>query len=201
MKKFILPLTLLFFSFSALPYGSGLTMYPLKTGDNVLTGEAVWIFHNGSGAGLQGRFTHKFDEDWTADFGTGFGSGERAYRFFAGADYRLFPDVKSQPRISFKGTFEIADEYDDTRVIVGISPVVSKGFTFSSGQKIYPFLSLPMEVNTGSNHTDFGTRLGMGVHVPVMRGNHSNQLIASGEMNFNLNDSYSALILGLSFRF
>lgn len=184
-------------SLSAFSYGLGVVTHPFKLKKSVITGELATIMSDGSGFGPQFRYTNRLTQNFTLDTGFGFGSGERESRFFIGGDYSFFPDVKKQPRLGTKFTFERAKEFDRTRTILGFTPNLSKGFFFGK-QKVYPFIALPLELNldTKAERYAFQSRLSLGATLPIFK-----QWVANGQLDINLDDSFSAFYLGASYQF
>ena len=195
----VLGFVALLFSSKAWSYGTGISTYPLMMDKSMLSAEFTGITSDGGGVGLQGRLTHKVSQKVVIDGGIGMAGGERNSRIFAGADIELYPDYMKQPRVSLKTTFENAEEFDTRRNILGVAPTVSKGFSFW-GEEAYPFISLPYKIGLNSDTQTYQTQmsLDMGINgsIPVDGYRH---LTGTVEANIDLDDSYTAIFLGVSY--
>lgn len=204
MKK--INLFLLVFTITALfsiqnlwAYGVGVSTFPLNYEKHMLTTEFTGITSEDGGVGLQGRYTAKVNKHIILDAGAGISSGPRTNRFFAGADYEIFPDYMNQPKLSTKVTIENANEYKERRNILGITPIVSKGFNFW-GHEGFPFVSLPVTLNLLEKYKTYESTVnitaGMIGRIPFRE---YKQLTGSLEVTASLKDSYSGFTLGISY--
>ncbi|MCY4524152.1 MAG: hypothetical protein OXB84_05390 [Halobacteriovoraceae bacterium] len=197
--KWILITLLLIFSLRTWGYGVGPTTYPMLTNKKLLSTEITGVVSNGKGLGLQGRYTNKISSNSIVDMGIGFGGGDRTSRIFANIDYEIFPDYKSQPRISAKLGLENAQEFDRRKNILNFVPTVSKGFNFW-GREAFPFLALPMGISLDKAANTYETMaafsFGVNGKVPIEEYAH---LTASFEAQLNLSDSFSALMFAVAF--
>ena len=57
MKKFMFALLALSFAQSVWAYGIGMSTYPLSPDKGLISGELTGIMSNGTGMGIQGRYT------------------------------------------------------------------------------------------------------------------------------------------------
>lgn len=180
-------------------YGTGYSTYPLLPEKKLVATEFTGVTSTGGGIGIQGRYTQKISKKTTVDAGLGVSSGERDSRFFAGIDHEFFPDYGRQPKVSLRGSFENAKEFETRRNIISLAPTVSKGFSFW-GTEAYPFFSLPFGVNLDSEEKTYSTQLnanvGVSGNLPFEGYNH---LIATTELTVGIKDSFTGVFLGLSY--
>ncbi|NOT78134.1 MAG: hypothetical protein HOP07_03925 [Bacteriovoracaceae bacterium] len=197
-----LTLTLGFGSSAAFGYGMGISTFPLEAEKKVLSAEVTGIVSNGSGLGLQARYTQKINEFSAVDAGLGIAGGERSARLFAGYDYELFPDYENQPRTSIKAFLENSKEFGTRRNILGLAPTVSKGFSFW-GQEAFPYLSLPYGISLdgtkNSYQTTISANLGITGIIPAEQIGSSRAITANAEVIVGLKDSFSAVFVGLGY--
>lgn len=180
-------------------YGTGQSTFPLMEKQHMVSTEITGITSTGGGFGIQGRYTRKMNKRLVLDGGFGLSGGERTNRFFAGADWELFPDYMNQPRISIKTSLENANEFDVRRNILTVAPTVSKGFSFW-GEEAYPFVSLPFGVQlineTKQYETVANLNLGILGNLPF---EGYRKFTASAEVTVDIKDSYTGVFLGLSY--
>ncbi len=192
-------LTLSLFSASVFAYGTGYSSFPLSVERKLLSTELTGVTSTGGGMGVQARYTQKASDQLTFDAGLGMGSGERSGRIFTNADFEIFPDYMRQPRVAVRAGFEFAKEFGATRNILSVAPMVSKGFAFW-GQEAFPFVSLPIGMNLNSDTKTYESTIslnsGINGHVPV---EGYQNLIASAEVQLGLKDSFTAVLVGLSY--
>ena len=190
---------LLFLSTNLLASGTGYSSYPLVLEKSLLSTELTGITSTGGGMGVQGRYTQKLNPSMVFDGGIGVSGGERNGRIFANMDYEIFPDYREQPRVGIKTGLENVEEFDSRINRLGIAPVVSKGFSFW-GEEAYPFFSLPTKLNLNSDtdtyYTSFSANFGITGNIPVQGYRH---LIGSLETQIDINDSYTALFMGITY--
>ncbi len=182
-----------------LAIGTGYITYPLAPEKRLVSTEFTGITSTGGGIGLQGRFTQKINEKITLDAGLGIGSGERDSRFFAGADFELFPDYMKQPRVSLKTTFSNSEEFEVRRNIFTFAPTVSKGFSFW-GNEAFPFFSLPLGVSLNGENSTYETivnaNAGITGNLPI---EGYEKLMGTVEATVGVKDSFTALFFGVSY--
>jgi hypothetical protein len=187
---------------AAFAYGTGISTFPLEVEKKVLSAEVTGIVSNGSGLGLQARYTQKLSELASVDAGLGISGGERSARLFAGYDYELFPDYDMQPRTSIKAFVENSKEFGVRRNILGIAPSVSKGFSFW-GQEAFPYLSVPYGISLNSKKSSYETtlsaNLGVTGMIPAETIGTSKALTANAEAIIGLKDSFSAVFIGFGY--
>ena len=182
-------------------YGVGQSTHPMSINQKFIATEFTGIFSNGTGVGLQARYTQRLNNKIKLDGGLGMGGGERSSRLFVGADYEIFPDYNKQPRVSMKLGYENASEFGNRINSFSVTPTVSKGFNFW-GKEGYPFVALPIAVGLNSGNqtyeTSFGLTGGWTGKVPVDI-KHLRKMTASLEMNLGLKDTYTGVFMGLSY--
>jgi hypothetical protein len=199
MKRILITATTLFASANLWAYGVGVSTYPMSPEKKVLTAEATGIVSSKGGVGLQARYTQRITNELTADAGLGISGGERSSRFFAGADYELLPDYQNQPRVSLKGIFESASEFDARNNIIAVAPTVSKGLDMW-GQEVYPFAALPYGVGLNSDTKTYETTLNASLGaISKMPIEGYENLTASVEATINLKDSWSGIFFGVTY--
>ena len=180
-------------------YGIGSSSLPLPEKSKVITTEASSIFTRGGGSGLQVRYAQKINQMVMLDGGVGVSGGDFANRIFLGADYEIFPDYERQPRVLLRGAYENAKEQDFRRHIWSLAPVVSKGTSFW-GHEAFPYIALPLglalQSKTGTYRTTIQTNLGL--NMPLQFEGIKN-LILHSELSFNIKDSFTGILLGLSY--
>jgi len=188
-------------SVNAWSYGVGQSTHPMRVNQKLIATEFTGIIADGTGVGVQARYTQKLNEKIRIDGGLGIGGGERSSRLFVGADYEMFPDYSRQPRVSLKLGYENASEFGDRINTFSISPTASKGFSFW-GKEGYPFVALPVSVGLNSDTKTYETSVGLTGgwtgKVPVNIKELS-KLTASVEMNLGLKDTYTGIFMGLSY--
>ncbi|MBC7714581.1 MAG: hypothetical protein H7177_14640 [Rhizobacter sp.] len=189
-------------STAAFGYGMGISTFPLQEDKKVLSAEVTGIVHNGSGVGLQARYTQKLTSTSTVDAGLGIAAGERSARLFAGYDYELFPDYDVQPRTSLKAFIENSKEFGTRRNIVGVAPTVSKGFDFW-GHEAFPYLSLPYGISLdgkrNSYETTLSANLGISGTIAPEYSMTSKPVTANAEVIVGLKDSFSGVFVGFGY--
>ncbi len=189
-------------SSNAFGYGMGISTFPLEVEKKVLSAEVTGIVSNGSGLGLQARYTQKLNEFSAVDAGIGIAGGERSARLFAGYDYELFPDYENQPRTSIKAFLENSKEFGTRRNILGLAPTVSKGFSFW-GNEAFPYVSLPYGISLdGSKNayqTTISANIGITGIIPAEKLGSSRPVTANAEAIVGLKDSFSAIFVGLGY--
>ena len=197
--KWIIITLLLIFSLKTWGYGTGPITYPMLTNKKLISTELAGILNNGKGLGIQGRYTNKINRKSIVDMGIGFGGGDRTSRIFANIDYELYPDYRGQPRISTKIGLENAQEFNRRKNILHFTPIISKGFNFW-GKEAFPFMAFPAGINLDKEAKTYETMLafslGINGKIPIEEYSH---LTASLEAQLNIKDSFSAIILALSF--
>lgn len=182
-------------------YGSGYSDYPMMKGERLVTGEAIGITSDDGGVGLQARYTHRLSEKGTLDAGAGFSGGDRDARFFVGYDHEYFPDYDKQPRMTIRYSYTNASEFNDTRNILSVAPKISKGFLIS-GHEAYPFFSLPLGLSLNDDNKTYETivNANLGVHTKLpFEG--LERWVASGEVQIDVKDNFTAFLLGFSYQF
>ena len=199
MKKILSLISLCLISSSVFAYGVGQITHPLKTNDHMISGEFTGIMSNGSGVGVQGRYTRKIKDKLKLDGGVGFGAGDRSFRLFSGASYELYPDYANQPKVDLKAGFEVGSEFGNTVTTLSITPIVSKGLNLW-GLEGYPFVALPIGVGLNGDsktyETIYSLTAGWTGKIPVKQ---MDKFTASVEMNLGLKDSYTGMFLGLAY--
>jgi hypothetical protein len=199
MKKFIVSLLAVATSFSAMANVVGVSTHPFQTEKQVVNTEFTSNLSTGSGFGVQARYYNRINRDWNIDAGAGFSGGERDSRFFVGADYMLYPDYDNQPRISFKSFLERTSDFNNSFTNIGVAPTISKGFSFW-GHEAFPFVALPVKLglNSDSKRYDTISSLAFGItgRLPI---EGTNNLIGNIEANVDIDNSYTALLMGVSY--
>ncbi|MBG60395.1 MAG: hypothetical protein CME67_02655 [Halobacteriovoraceae bacterium] len=197
MKRIILAVAMMV-STASFATTVGLSTHPFTMNKSVVTTEFNSYLSSGDGMGITAKYFQRVNSRVNFDAGFGVTDGDRANRLFAGADYELFPDYGRQPRVSIKSLLE-TNEVDGDRInSLGFAPTLSKGFSIY-GKEAFPFVALPMSVGLNTNEGTYETitALSAGItgRLPV-RGFES--LVGNIETNFNLRNSYTALVMGLS---
>ena len=192
-------ISLLILSSNLFAYGIGYTSYPLEVDKNLLSAEFTGILNHGSGVGLQGRFTRKMDDIVSLEAGAGLGAGDRSSRIFAGSDFEIFPDYENQPKFAIKTSVERATEFKDTIMILGATPIVSKGLSFW-GQEGFPYVAMPLGIGLNTDDKKYHTRisavLGINGHIPL---EGYKKLVGQIEAQIDLKNTYSGIFLGMSY--
>ena len=199
MKKILSIAITTLFSSSVFAYGVGQISHPLKTNDQIVSGEFTGIMTNGSGVGVQGRYTRKLAEKMKVDAGVGLGAGDRSFRVFSGASYEIFPDYANQPKFDVKAGLEIGSEFGNTVTTLSVTPIASKGLNLW-GLEGYPFVAMPIGIglngDTKTYETIYSLTAGWTGTIPLKK---MEQFTASVEMNLGLKDSYTGMFLGLAY--
>lgn len=197
-----LTMALGFGSSAAFGYGMGISTFPLAEDQKVLSAEVTGIVHNGSGVGLQARYTQKLNAVSAVDAGVGIAGGERSARLFAGYDYELFPDYDLQPRTSLKAFIENSKEFGTRRNILGLAPTVSKGFSFW-GHEAFPYLSLPYGISLDGKknayETTLSANLGVSGKVSSEYTMTNKPITVNAEVILALKDSFSGVFVGFGY--
>ncbi|MAW07475.1 MAG: hypothetical protein CME61_04250 [Halobacteriovoraceae bacterium] len=182
-------------------YGVGQSTHPMAINDRLLATEFTGILSDGTGMGVQVRYTQKLNKKIRMDGGLGIAGGDRSSRMFVGADYEIFPDYEKQPRVSVKLGYENASEFGNRINSFSITPTASKGFSFW-GKEGYPFVAVPISVGLNSSNRTYETSLGLTGgwtgKVPLKIESLS-KLTASAELNLGLKDTYTGVFVGLSY--
>ncbi|OUR93498.1 hypothetical protein A9Q84_18670 [Halobacteriovorax marinus] len=197
--KFISLITITLLSSNAWSLGTGISSYPLMTGKKLVTSELFGITSTGGGLGLQVRYTQKLSKKATLDGGIAISGGDRTSNFFAGVDYEIYPDYLRQPKISIKSTIEMGKENEVSRTKLSLAPTISKGFSFW-GKEAFPFFSMPVGISLDSESKTYestiSANLGINGNLPIDGYNH---LQGSAEVQFGVKDSYTSVMLGVSY--
>ncbi|MBF0360047.1 MAG: hypothetical protein HQK49_03510 [Oligoflexia bacterium] len=183
----------------AAAYGMGISSFPLSPRTGTLTTEYSQFISNGSGMGLQARYTYKLSNQISLEGGVGMADSLKSKRIFAATDIEFYPDLENMPRLSVKPFVERASEFNNTKNIIGVAPTASKGYILW-GKTAYPFIALPMGAVLDSNAQayNFRTHLALGLVGNLPLEGHE-KLIVNLEGNLNIKNSSSALYLGLSY--
>jgi hypothetical protein len=199
MKKILSLISLCLVSSSVFAYGVGQITHPLKKNGHMISGEFTGIMSNGSGVGVQGRYTRKIKDKLKLDGGIGLAAGDRSFRLFSGASYELYPDYANQPKVDLKAGFEVGSEFGNTVTTLSITPIASKGLNLW-GLEGYPFVAFPIGVGLNGDsktyETIYSITAGWTGKIPVKQ---MDKFTASVEMNLGLKDSYTGMFLGLAY--
>lgn len=198
MRRLVLAMTGLCFSLGAAASTVGLSTHPFTMNKKVITTEFNSFLSEGAGMGITAKYFQRISPKLNMDAGVTVSDGDRESIVQAGADYQIFPDYGRQPRVSVKGLLETASIEGNRINTFGAAPTISKGFSFW-GKEGFPFLALPLTV---SLNTDFGTyetssALAAGItgRLPL---NGFDNLIGNLETNIGIDDSYTAILMGVS---
>jgi hypothetical protein len=184
---------------SVYAYGTGISTFPLETDKKLISAEITGITSNGGGLGLQTRFTQKLNERSTVDAGLGISGGERSARLFAGYDFEIIPDYESQPRVSLKAFLENSKEFDKRRNILGLTPTVSKGFSFW-GKEAFPYLSVPYGISLDGTSNSYNTTISANLGVTgIIPSESDKKLTANAEVILGLKNSFSGVFMGVAY--
>ncbi|WP_417335349.1 hypothetical protein [Halobacteriovorax marinus] len=186
-------------STNAWSLGTGVSSFPMMTGKKLISSEVLGVTSSGGGIGAQVRYTQKISKKAVFDAGLGISGGEMSNRFFTGVDYEIFPDYYKQPKVSVKTTMELAKEFEVSRTKLSLAPTVSKGFSFW-GKEAYPYFSMPvglsLDGDTKTYESTISANLGINGNVPLEQYKH---LQASAEIQLGLKDSFTSILVGLSY--
>lgn len=192
-------LLLALLSFSVMATTIGLSTHPFAVENRVITTEFDnYTSANEGGMGLTARYYERVNSLLNYDVGFSINEGDRANRLMVGADYELIPDYGRQPRASIKTILETM-EFDNERInTVGIAPTISKGFSFW-GNEAFPFVALPYRVSLNDDQGTYDTSLALatGITGQLDIGGNKN-VVGNIEANFNLENSFSAIVMGVS---
>ncbi len=199
MKKILSFTIAILFTTSVFAYGVGQITHPLERNGHIVSGEFTGIMSNGSGVGIQGRYTRRIKDKLRVDGGVGLGAGDRSFRLFTGASYELYPDYAKQPKVDIKAGFEIGSEFGNTVTTLSITPIASKGLNLW-GLEGYPFVALPVGVGLNGDNKTYETVYSLAAgwtgKLPIKQ---LDKFTASVEMNLGLKDSYTGMFLGLAY--
>lgn len=198
MKRIIIGLIASSFTVGAIASTIGTSNHPFLMKKHVVTTEYNNYLNDGSGMGLTAKYMRKINDKLNIDTGFGFTDGERASKFFIGADMQIIPDYGRQPKFSIKGIAE-TENTDGSRInSFGAAPTISKGFAFW-GKEAFPFIALPMKVSLNTNESEYETStavaLGITGRLPI---EGLKNVVGNLETNISLRNSYSALVMGIS---
>lgn len=198
MKR-LLQITMSLYSASALAYGIGYTTHPMAENKRLISTEMTGIVSDNGGMGVQVRYTQKLNKAMAIDAGLGISGGDRDQRIFAGIDYEIFPDYMQQPRFSLKTNVERAEEFKTANTIISVAPTLSKGFNFW-GKEAFPYVALPfgLSLNSDAKSYETITSLNTGINGQLPIEGYSN-LNANLELQVGIQDSFTAVLVGLSF--
>ena len=196
MKKLLLTVIASSLSLSAMATTIGISNQPFVMKKHVVTTEFNSFMSNGTGAGLGVRYTQKYSENLNFDVAATVTNGDRSSRISAGADFEILPDYGRQPKFSVKGLL-VTENLNDERInSFGFAPTISKGLVFW-GKEAYPFLALPVTVGLNNDTNRFETAMALTAGITGRLSNKSG-LVGNIETNFSLQNSYTALVMGLS---
>ncbi|MBD66347.1 MAG: hypothetical protein CME62_14145 [Halobacteriovoraceae bacterium] len=198
MRKSIFMLLTLLLSSSVMASSIGLSSHPFVMEKHIVTTQFDSYLSNGSGMGIAARYLNRMNEKINMEAGFGVNDGDRASRFFAGADMMIIPDYGRQPRFSIKGLLQTESVEGERINSFGAAPTVSKGFSFW-GNEAFPFLALPINVglNTDEGTYETSTALATGITGRLPFGNFRD-LVGNLEANFSLRNSYTSIVAGVS---
>lgn len=198
MKKLLLGLLCTALPLGAMASTVGVSSHPFSFNKHIVTTEFNNYMSNGSGTGLTARYFQRINEKLNFDAGFGFTDGDRASRITAGADYMLIPDYGRQPRFSIKGLLATENLDNDRVNSFGIAPTISKGFSFW-GNEAFPYMAIPYNVslNTDQGTYDTSTAVALGVTGNLNVGGFRD-LVGNFETNFSVDNSYTAVVMGVS---
>jgi len=184
---------------SVYAYGTGISTFPLETDKKLISAELTGITSKGGGLGLQTRFTQKLNDRSTVDAGLGISGGERSARLFAGYDFEIIPDYESQPRVSLKAFLENSKEFDVRRNILGLTPTISKGFSFW-GKEAFPYLSIPYGISLDGSSNSYSTTISANLGVTgIIPSESEKKLTANAEVIMGLKNSFSGVFMGVAY--
>jgi hypothetical protein len=191
-------LLLALISMSVMATTVGLSTHPFSVENRVITTEFDNYTSSGQGMGLTARYYQRVNQALNYDVGFSINEGERANRLLVGTDYEIFPDFGRQPRLSVKGLFETM-EFDNERInSFGAAPTLSKGFSFW-GKEAFPFIALPYRVSLNDDQNTYETSIALATGITGRLDIGGNtEVVGNIEANFNLDNSYSALVMGVS---
>ncbi len=198
MKRILIGLLSTTIATGAFATTIGMSNHPFLMKKHIVTTEYNNYLNDGSGMGLTAKYLQKVNDKLNIDAGFGFTDGERASRFFMGADYQIIPDYGRQPKFSVKSFME-TETPDGSRInSFGAAPTISKGFAFW-GREAFPFIALPMKVSLNTNESEYetSTAVAMGItgRLPI---NGMKNIVGNLETNISLRNSYSSLVMGIS---
>ncbi len=199
-KQFIGIVTAFVFSTSTCAFSvTGHSNYPLKKKDKLISIEATGITSEGGGIGLQSRYTYKPSRKIIVDMGLGTSTGERDGRIFANAEYEIYPDYMRQPKFALQVGLQSNNEYKRRKTKLLFSPIISKGFNVRN-KEVFPFIAVPagiaLENNSNTYKSFINVNLGLTGKLPFKRYEH---LLGTIEGSINLQNSYSGILLGISY--
>lgn len=169
----------------------GIIAHDIQKRSDYLTAELMNKFSIDEGLSIQARVTHFSGKRFNLDGGYGFHSGDREHRLFLGGAFEIFPDHNQQPRIQIKAHTEIVGEFDDFDFLAGITPIASKGISVGN-QIMYPFVAMPIRrVFRKGAESEISLNLGSTFEL-------KQNLILSAELTFNLRNTPSAILVGIS---
>lgn len=123
------------------------------------------------------------------------GAGEIDFHLGASAKYVPFPDVDNQPAIGGRAAIWYAREGDLNITTIQFAPLVSKKFTDVPDMTFVPYAAIPVNITSHKGRNFTGSQFVVGtewVHASAPN------LLFSGELALNMNDSYSALTFTLA---
>ena len=198
MKNLLICLITAISTYSAFATTIGLSNHPFLMKKNIITTEYNNYTSAGTGQGITARYLRNVSDQINIDAGVGFTSGERASRYYVGADMEVLPDYGRQPKFSFKGIAETQNFDGRTINSFGIAPTISKGLVFW-GKEAFPFIALPMRLSLDTDERVYetSTALAVGItgRIPVQG---ISNLVGNIEANMSLRNSYTALVMGVS---
>ena len=181
----------MFWNFSLLAEIVGISAHDVQVRSNYLSAELVNKISVDEGLGFLTRVTHFTAKRFLVDAGYAFHSGDREHRLFLGGALDIFSDYKLQPRVQLKAHTELVGDIDDFDFLAGITPIASKGISVGSNIT-YPFVALPIRrVFRKGAESEIGFNFGSTFEM-------SNNLILSAEVNLNLRNMPSSLMIGIS---
>lgn len=196
MKKLLLGVIASTLSLSAFASTISLSNQPFGMNKHVITTEFNSFMSNGTGAGLGVKYTQKYNDQLNFDAGVAFTNGDRASRIIAGADFQLIPDYGRQPKVSIKG-LAISETIGGDRInSFGAAPTISKGLVFW-GNEAYPYAALPVTVALNNDESTYETAMALATGI-TGRLSQTSGLVGNIEANFNLQNSYTAFVMGVS---
>lgn len=159
-------------------------------------GLAPQILLNEGGGGTVSGFIDVPVNDSTS-FRAQAGLGKVDFHAAGSVKYVPFPDYQNQPAMGVRGGLSYARWQSENWLTMQIAPLASRRLQTEQGVLI-PYIALPINITSRKDKNFTGVQVAFGAEWKHPSWDH---LLVTGEMAISLNDSISALTVGLSFPF
>lgn len=195
MKKLLLSLVLLIASSSQAGYLSVAESGEVINNDYAFSLIPQLITSEGGGFNIDAAVDMPWDD--STSFRGQAGGGKTDFHLGASVKFIPFPDIGNQPAIGVKSAVWYAHDENENFLSLMVAPLFSRRIGSDYGLLV-PYLAVPITFTSLKNKNTTGLQLTVGSE---LRNTEWKNVVLVSELAFNLQDSFSALTLGISFPF